>query len=100
MLGMLGMITPQLQQHIDGDGNSAIQIGGDHQGDITINQPSPQERPAALIQRETITPLTVAGAPVKNWWLFVSATIPLLANLVTIIDFWRKLPNVSSTQSR
>jgi hypothetical protein len=96
---LLPPTAPQLRQHIDGDGNSAIQIGGDHQGDITINQPSPQERPIALIQRETITPLTVAGIPVKNWWLFISAAIPLLANLLSIINFWLKLPTVTSTHN-
>lgn len=90
--------APQQQQRIKGDSNQAIQIGGDNEGDIIINQPAPQE-PTTLIGRETITPLTIGGTTVKNWWLFVSGAIPLIANLLSIIEFWRKLPGEAATQS-
>jgi hypothetical protein len=95
---LLPPTAPQMQQRIEGNGNQGIQVGRDNNGNIIINPPASQEGPTTLIQRETITPLTVAGTPVKNWWLFVSAAIPLIANLLSIIDFWRKLPTATATQ--
>lgn len=95
---LLPPTAPQMHQRIEGSGNQGIQVGRDNNGNIIINPPASQEGPTTLIQRETITPLTVAGTPVKNWWLFVSAAIPLVANLLNIIDFWQKFPTATATQ--
>jgi hypothetical protein len=95
---LLPPTAPQLQQRIKGDGNQAVQIGGDNKGDITIKQQVIRDKPTTLIQRETITPLTVAGAPVKNWWIFVVGALAIAADLITIIGYWKNLPTVTPAQ--
>jgi len=94
---LLPPTAPHLQQYIKGHGNQTIQIGGDNKGDIIVHQLAPQERPTTLIQRQTIKPLTIGGTPVKNWWLFVGGAIPIIADMLSIIEFFQKLPSATAT---
>lgn len=81
--------TPQMRQHIKGNDNQTIQIGGDNAGDIVIQHAPVQDGPLATIQRETITPLRIGNTPIKNWWLFVSGALPIVAKLLTIVNTWQ-----------
>lgn len=79
-----------VKQTMKGNSGQAIQIGGNNQGNIIIQQPAQTEEPTTFIHRESITPLRFGNTYLKNLWLFIAGGLGVAANLVEILTFFRQ----------
>jgi len=92
-------ITNTTTQNIDGNKNQTIQINGNNEGDIHLQQDIKTSTPTTIINRESIAPLKVNNTPIKNWWLFVAGGLGITANLVTTIGFFQKPISLTGTSA-